>query len=299
MATITTRSGKGSPLTNNEVDANFTNLNDDKQEVLAEGSFADGDKTKLDGIEAGADVTDTANVTAAGALMDSEVTNLAQVKAFDSSDYATAAQGALADTAYGWGDHASGGYLTSYTETDPVVGAVSGIVKANGAGTISAAAAGTDYLTPTGDGSGLTGINAGKILKYETGSYTTENSIDSSSFTQFTGIGTISFQPSSSDSVIVFIIFSNQGGSTNTNLTQVKLERSSSSNLEVGIHSDYTSDNNYYSSFTFTDVFTNSGTSAVSYKLYGRNRGGGSPQSMRINRNGTNGTRWIFMELEP
>ena len=70
------------------------------------------DGTKLDGIEAGADVTDTANVTAAGALMDSEVTNLAQVKAFDSSDYATAAQGANADTAYGWGDHAAAGYTT-------------------------------------------------------------------------------------------------------------------------------------------------------------------------------------------
>ena len=57
------------------------------------------DGAKLDGIEAGADVTDTANVTAAGALMDSEVTNLAQVKAFDSADYATAAQGATADSA--------------------------------------------------------------------------------------------------------------------------------------------------------------------------------------------------------
>lgn len=33
MATITTRSGKGSPLTNNEVDANFTNLNNDKVET--------------------------------------------------------------------------------------------------------------------------------------------------------------------------------------------------------------------------------------------------------------------------
>lgn len=57
------------------------------------------DGTKLDGIEASADVTDATNVTAAGALMDSEVTNLAQVKAFDSSDYATAAQGATADAA--------------------------------------------------------------------------------------------------------------------------------------------------------------------------------------------------------
>ena len=55
-----------------------------------EGAFIDGDKTKLDGIEAGADVTDATNVEAAGALMDSEVTNLAEVKAFSSADYATA-----------------------------------------------------------------------------------------------------------------------------------------------------------------------------------------------------------------
>lgn len=32
MATIVTRAGKGSPLTNNEVDANFINLNNDKLE---------------------------------------------------------------------------------------------------------------------------------------------------------------------------------------------------------------------------------------------------------------------------
>jgi len=62
-------------------------------------AFTDADHSKLDGIEASADVTDATNVTAAGALMDSEVTNLAQVKAFDSSDYATAAQGTTADAA--------------------------------------------------------------------------------------------------------------------------------------------------------------------------------------------------------
>ena len=62
-----------------------------------DGRDVSADGTKLDGIEAGADVTDTTNVTSAGALMDSEVTNLAQVKAFDSSDYATAAQGVKAD----------------------------------------------------------------------------------------------------------------------------------------------------------------------------------------------------------
>jgi hypothetical protein len=66
---------------------------------LLDGRDVAADGTKLDGIEASADVTDTANVTAAGALMDSEVTNLAQVKAFDSADYATAAQGSTADSA--------------------------------------------------------------------------------------------------------------------------------------------------------------------------------------------------------
>jgi len=66
---------------------------------LTEINFTSADNTKLDGIEASADVTDATNVAAAGALMDSEVTNLAQVKAFDSSDYATAAQGTTANAA--------------------------------------------------------------------------------------------------------------------------------------------------------------------------------------------------------
>lgn len=49
------------------------------------------------------------------------------------------------------------GYLTSYTETDPVVGAINGIVKADGAGNISAAVAGTDYSTFDAAFSSLTG----------------------------------------------------------------------------------------------------------------------------------------------
>ena len=50
----------------------------------------------------------TANVLAAGALMDSEVTNLAQVKAFNSADYATAAQGTTADSAIQPGQYEAG-----------------------------------------------------------------------------------------------------------------------------------------------------------------------------------------------
>ena len=90
--------------------------------------------------------------------------------------YADGTNEANWDTAFSWGDHAAAGYLTSetdsqtlslvgtdlsitngntvdlsgfltsYTETDPVVGAITGIVKADGAGNISAAVAGTDYL---------------------------------------------------------------------------------------------------------------------------------------------------------
>jgi hypothetical protein len=46
-------------------------------------AFTDADESKLDGIEASADVTDTTNVTAAGALMDSELTSIASVKALN------------------------------------------------------------------------------------------------------------------------------------------------------------------------------------------------------------------------
>ncbi len=72
-----------------------------KTKISAEGVIS-GSATNVRSflnVENGADVTDTSNVTSAGALMDSEVTNLAQVKSFDSSDYATAAQGTKADTA--------------------------------------------------------------------------------------------------------------------------------------------------------------------------------------------------------
>ena len=90
----------------------------DIQQPPSEGPFVNGDKTKLDGIEAGADVTDATNVTAAGALMDSEVTNLAQVKAFDATDYGTAAQGAAADAALPKAGGAMTGAITTNSTFD-------------------------------------------------------------------------------------------------------------------------------------------------------------------------------------
>jgi len=67
----------------------ITTAASDIQQPPTEGAFVNGDKTKLDGIEASADVTDTANVTAAGALMDSEVTSLSGVKSLTVPDSTT------------------------------------------------------------------------------------------------------------------------------------------------------------------------------------------------------------------
>ncbi len=48
-----------------------------------DGRDVSADGTKLDTVETNADVTDATNVTAAGALMDSELANLAAVKAIN------------------------------------------------------------------------------------------------------------------------------------------------------------------------------------------------------------------------
>ena len=77
-----------------------TLISSSAQVSITESQISDfGTYSTATGVENNADVTDTANVTAAGAVMDTEVTNLADVKAFDTSDYATAAQGAKADSA--------------------------------------------------------------------------------------------------------------------------------------------------------------------------------------------------------
>jgi hypothetical protein len=90
-----------------------TNSTFDGRDVATDG-------TKLDTVETNADVTDVTNVTAAGALMDSEVTNLAAVKAFATTDYATAAQGTTADAALPKAGGALTGAVTTTSTFDGV-----------------------------------------------------------------------------------------------------------------------------------------------------------------------------------
>ncbi len=67
MSTITTRSGKGSALTHNELDANFTNLNTDKLEasdiVGSTGVTVTTDTAGDPNIAIGQDVSTTSDVT--------------------------------------------------------------------------------------------------------------------------------------------------------------------------------------------------------------------------------------------
>jgi hypothetical protein len=65
MATVTTRAGKGSPLTHAEVDANFTNLNNDKAETSHTHTLSDITDA---GTAAAADTTDFDTAGSAVAL---------------------------------------------------------------------------------------------------------------------------------------------------------------------------------------------------------------------------------------
>jgi hypothetical protein len=79
-----------------------------------------------------ADWDNTANPWAAN-----EITEADPIYSVDPASGITGGDITNWDTAYGWGNHATAGYLTSYTETDPVVANIgNGIVTSDGAGTI-------------------------------------------------------------------------------------------------------------------------------------------------------------------
>ena len=114
---------------------------------------------------------DATNVAAAGALMDSEVTNLSQVKAFDSTDYATAAQGILADSATQPGDLGTAAAKDVGTSNGNVV-----VLDATG--------------LPAVDGSQLTGISSA----VDGTAVTSTGETGATKFLREDGDGTCSFQ---------------------------------------------------------------------------------------------------------
>ncbi len=87
------------------------------QQPPSEGAFANGDKTKLDGIEAGADITDAGNVAAAGAIMDGDFSTNGLMKRTGAGTYATAVadtdyQDVLAEGAFADGDKTKLDFIT-------------------------------------------------------------------------------------------------------------------------------------------------------------------------------------------
>ena len=107
----------------------------DASYVHTDNNYTTTEKSKLSGIASGAAVNVNADWNAVSG--DAQILNkptLGTAAATNSTDYATAAQGTKADTAYGWGNHASAGYLTSYSETDPVYVASSWYSTTNNAG---------------------------------------------------------------------------------------------------------------------------------------------------------------------
>jgi hypothetical protein len=153
MATIVTRAAKGSPLTHNEVDANFTNLNSDKAETSA-----------------------LAAVATTGAYSDlTGKPTLGTAAATDATAYATAAQGSLADSALQgnqtitFSGDATGSGTTSIVVTvlddshNHIISNVDGLQTALDAKQPTGAyLTGNQTITLSGDlsGSGTTSINA-------------------------------------------------------------------------------------------------------------------------------------------
>ena len=129
-------------------------------------SFTTADETKLDGIATGAEVNVNADWNATSG--DAQILNKPFIPT-NTSDLTN-----------------DSGFITSSTETDPIVGAVNGIVKSNGSGTISAVVSGTDIKTVNGTsllGSGDLTISSGSSLVVQDEGTTLTSAATSLNFT--------------------------------------------------------------------------------------------------------------------
>lgn len=183
MATIVTRAGKGSPLTHDEVDSNFNNLNTDKVETSAIGTAAAADTgdfaTAAQGALADSAIQsgDLATVATTGAYADlTGKPTLGTAAATASTDYATAAQGTLADSAVQPNDSPTfaGIDVTGTITTDGLT--VDGLRVGRGEGDISTnTALGLEALNSNTTGSTNTAVGRDALYFNTTGTANTAN----------------------------------------------------------------------------------------------------------------------------
>jgi uncharacterized protein YdbL (DUF1318 family) len=127
------------------------------------GFMSAADKTKLDGLTAGADVTDAASVNAAGAVMDGDFSTNGIMARTGAGSYSVLTDNSANwNSAYGWGDHSTEGYLTAVPwatpgaigSTTPNSGVFTDVTATNSIKIVDGAANTATLLSPVGNFSG-------------------------------------------------------------------------------------------------------------------------------------------------
>lgn len=161
-----------------------------------DGYMSSSDKSKLDSIESGAEVNVSADWNADTG--DSQILNkpnLGSAASSEDSDFATAAQGGNADTAFGWGDHADAGYELASNK-----GTANGYASLDGGGRVPVSqlpsfvedvieTSSLSAFPPEGEsGKIYVALDTGKTYRWSGSSYTEISSGDVNSVNGQTGV---------------------------------------------------------------------------------------------------------------
>ena len=184
MSTIVTRAGKGSPLTHNEVDANFTNLNTDKAEL---------NSPTFTGTVALPSTTSIGNVSSTEIGYLDGVTSAIQTQ-LNAKGAGTVTSVSVASA------NGFAGTVANATTTPAITlsTSITGLLKGNGTA-VSAATSGTDYAPATsgtsilsGNGSGaFSNVTIGTGLDFTGGTLSATGGGGSGTVTSVSGTGTV------------------------------------------------------------------------------------------------------------